>query len=194
MTDDRFLAELRAEWRRHPISPAGLRRLTARRRWRDRLGLAAGAAALVAYALIALFFLREALEGAPAVFALAAIAFATALPPLAVEFVQAWRDSRIEPEHGPEGLLDLARLRIAAAHRALWGFRAAAVILAGTVAGLLLLFAAGRASARETWQLGLCWSVTALACWLWQARRGRRLVTEAEECERLLEAYRAADG
>ncbi|MFC3712717.1 hypothetical protein ACFOMD_09060 [Sphingoaurantiacus capsulatus] len=192
MSDDPFLDELRAEWRRHPVDPARLQRQAARRRLRGQLGLVAGAVGILGYLVIAILFSREALTGGPPVFGLAAIAFTVGVPPLISEFVYAWRDARTEPEQSPEGLLDLARRRIAAARHALWGFRVAAIILAGTVAGLLLLFAIGRASAAETWRLGLCWSLTALGCWLWQMRRGQRLATEAEQCERLLAEYRAA--
>ncbi len=192
MSDDPFLDELRAEWRRHPVDPARLQQQAARWRWRGRLGLVAGALGILFYLVIAVLFSREALDGGPPVFGLAAIAFTIGLPPLISEFVYAWRDAHNEPEASPEGLLDLARRRIAAAHHALWGFRVAAIILGGTVAGLLLLFAIGRAGAGETLRLGLCWSLTALACWLWQAHRRRRLATEAEQCERLLAEYRGA--
>lgn len=193
MTDDTFLAELRAAWTQQPPGAEQTPRRLAHRRARERLKLLGAAFAVLAYAGLALLFAARAADGGPTVYWLAAIAFALSVPVMLVELVQALRDTRIEYEETPLGLLHEARHRIAAARRALWGCRLAALVLCGSVLGLAAMWAAGEVAGRRALLIGLVWGGVAAATWGWQVRRGRQLAAEAARCERLLAEYRGAD-
>jgi hypothetical protein len=193
MSDDIFLAELRADWTRATVDAADAERRMAWRRTGQRLRLLFGAICIGLYAAFALLFAIRASADGRETYWLAATAFALSVPTLLVEFVHSLREARVEYDETPIGLLLQARSHIAARRRSLWGCRIAAVILAGSVIGAIVLHALGRQTLRETATIGLTWGLTALGTWWWQARRGRRLAVQSARCERMLAEYRGAD-
>ena len=193
MSDDVFLAGLRADWTQPRVDAArAARRMAWRQRW-QRLWLLSGAIGIGSYAALAALFAFRALDGGRDVYWLAALAFAVSVPALVVEFVLSWREASARYDETPVGLLLQARSRIAARRRSLWGCRIAAFILASSLIGLFGLYAIGRQTLRETLTLSLTWGLTALGTWWWQARRGRQLAAQSARCERMLAEYLGAE-
>jgi hypothetical protein len=186
MTNDTLLSELGADWRRQTADLDRLRRLTERRRQRTRLALIAKAAGAAIASFSGLLFVWLALTGASALFALAGIVLLVSLPLMLLELAGTARSLRIGHDDTPAGVLRRARHQAAASRHLLWGSRASALLLGVTAAGLLALYAAGRASAGEALLFVPIWALFAIAGWVWQSHRGRRLAAEVARCDTLL--------
>lgn len=188
--NDRFLEELKADWRSGGIDPGRMLESLDRRRRRLRLLLALEAAGGAAAFAAAIGFAWRARAEGSALFALAAAALlsAAALSLLAV------RPAPLPPiGEGPLGMLQSSLRSLAELERAVARWRWSAWILLGCSAAVWLLHASGRAGLSETALLSTAWGGTALAIGLWSGRRGRQIRREREAAGRLIAEYRAAE-
>lgn len=186
MADDGLFTSLGADWRRQTADLDRVRRSIEARRRRTRLVLLARIAGTGAALLSCAWFIRLALSGGPATFALGAIVLVIALPLMLLEVAGTARLLRVGHDDAPAGVLRRARDQATLARHLLWGTRAAALLLGASAAGLLGLYAAGRAGERQVLIITPIWLLLALALWGWQVYRGRRLAAEIERCEVLL--------
>lgn len=186
MPTDDFLQSLRADWRRPAIDVDRMRRLTKRRQRLAYWSTALNLAGLVAAVLLCGWFGYRAIIGADPVLAVAAAAFFVSLPIILVEFAEARRASRMRYDDTPRGVLLQARQQVDWSRRLLRGCRWSAGILAISAAAVFLLIAGGLTHDRASPTIAAVWAGTAVAAWLWQAWRARRLAAEAEACDRLL--------
>lgn len=190
MTDDAFLDALRRDWQGAP--PAGdlSQRYRRTRSWARR-SAAAGALGIAVILACFLWLGWQALMARDMLLAIAAFAFAVALPVAALGVSIPLRQLNLSYDQAPIGLLRETEARTLAMRRLLSGARWCAAILA--IASLALWFAVAlrAASAISAAELSLAWGGTALAIWLWQARRDRRLAAELAECRRLIAEFAA---
>ena len=186
MTNDELISRLGTDWRRQTADLDRLRKLTERRRQRTRLGLAARIAGAGVALLSGLWFVCLAVEGAPAIFALAGLILLGSLPLMLLEIAGTARALKIGHDDTPTGVLRRARDQAAMIRHLLWGARTASLLLGATAVGLLMLYATGRASAAEALFFVPTWGLSALGGWAWQVRRGHRLAAEIARCEALL--------
>ena len=194
MTDDTPFSDLVSDWRRQTADLDRLRRLVERRRRRTRLILLARILGTGVALLFCAWFIRLALSGGPPTFALGGFVLLIAVPLMLLEVAGTARLLRVGHDDTPAGVLRRARDQAAIARHLLWGTRVAAVLLAASAAGLLLLFATGRASMKEALILAPFWALTALVGWAWQAHRAPRLAAEIDQCELLLAELGEANG
>jgi hypothetical protein len=138
-------------------------------------------------------FVWLALNGGPAIFALAGFALLVALPLMLLEVTGTARSLRIGHDNTPAGVLRRARHQAATARHLLWGTRAAALVLGASATGLLALYAAGRTRAEEALIVAPVWALGAIAGWAWQAHRARRLTAEMARCDAMLAELGEAD-
>lgn len=186
MTNDELLAQLGADWRRQTADLNRLRRLIERRRQRTRLALVARTAGTGVALLFGAWFVWLALDGAPAIFALAGIILLVALPLMLLEVAGTARALRLSHDDTPAGVLRRARDQAAMARHLLWGARIAALLLGASAVGLVVLYTMGRARIDEALFFVPLWALIALGGWAWQVRRGRRLAAEVARCDALL--------
>ena len=186
MTDDTLFSDLGADWRRQTADLDRLRRLIELQRRRTRLVLLARIVGTGVALLFCAWFIWLALNGGPATFALGGFVLLIALPLMLLEVAGTARLLRVGHDDTPAGVLRRASDQAAIARHLLWGTRVAAVLLGASAAGLLALYATGRASVRQALILAPIWALVALAGWAWQAHRARRLAAEIDQCEVLL--------
>ncbi|MDQ8757973.1 hypothetical protein RCO27_17240 [Sphingosinicella sp. LHD-64] len=192
MTNDSFLSDLGADWRRQTADLDRLRARTERQRRRTRLALIAKAAGAAIALLSGVWFVWLAFRGAPTVFALAGIVLLVSLPLMLLELAGTARALRVGHDDTPAGVLRRARDQAVAARQLLWAGRVAALLMAASAAGLAALFVAGRARTEDTLAFVPLWTLVALGGWVWQARRARRLAAEIARCDALLAELREA--
>lgn len=187
MAHDDILAELGADWRRQTADLERLHMLTERRRRGGRLALAAKVVGTGIALAAGLWFVRLALSGDPAVFALAGAVLLGALPLMVMEIAGTARLTRAGANETPAEALQSARAQAAAALKLLWASRVAALLLAACATGLVVLYAAGQASARDAASFAPIWAFVALIGWYWQSLRARRLRAEIAHCDLMVE-------
>lgn len=192
MTDDGFLDELRADWRRQTVDLDRIAALTARRRRVFRLVLVWKLVATILALLCAIWFAWMTFAAGHAVFALGAVAMVVAVPLLLFEYLEARRSLTTDSDDTPVGVLRTACRQVETSRRLLWGTRMGALLLAFCAAAVVGLFMAGAATRGDITFLTPVWGGTALLMWGWQAWRGGRLTAEAGRCQRLLAEYRDA--
>ena len=193
MTNDTLFAELGADWRRQTADLDRLQARTERRRRRTRLALIAKVAATGIALLFGVWFVWRALNGAPALFALAGAVLLVALPLMLLEIAGTARSLRIGHDDTPVGVLRRARDQAATARHLLWCARIASVLLGASAVGLVALYAAGRARAEDALLFAPLWTAFALGGWARQAVRSRRLAAEVARCDALLAELGAED-
>jgi hypothetical protein len=191
--DDNFLAEVRGEWRRDHIDAdaMALRFSRHRRATQRRLLLVLVGGALIFACLIWLGLL--ALTQKDAAVAVAALAFAAALPLMVAAIFVIRRDLATRYQKTQLGLLLQTRDSVAAMRRALRDARLCAVILLTATAALALCAFLGLTASQAVVVPAAAWLTTAVGVWLWQAWRSRRLALEAARCERMIQDFEAAD-
>lgn len=193
MTTDPFLSEIGADWRRQTVDLDRLHSAIDRRRRLTRLALIIKAAGTGIALLCGAWFVRLALGGAPAIFALAGIVLLVSLPLMLIDLAGTARSLRLGDDDTPAGVLRRARNQAAMARHLLWGHRAAALLLGACALGLLGLYATGRARAEEAIVMVPLWALLASGGWLWQLHRARHLASEIARCDRLLAELGEAD-
>jgi hypothetical protein len=193
MTDDSFLAELGADWRRQNTTVDRLNVHIRKRLLRTRMALAAKLLGLIVALVAACWFVWLALHGAPAIFVLAGIVMLVALPLMILEIVGTARALKVGQSDTPSLVLMRVREQAAAARQLLWGAKASAVLLAASALTLLLLYWLGKARDEEAILFVPLWGFFALGLWLWQAHRSRLLSAEIAHCDVLLDEDREAD-
>jgi hypothetical protein len=191
MRDDDFLMSLRREWRRQSADPAAIAEEFARhRRWaRRRLVVGWAGAAAVLAALT--WFAMLAFERTSLLYAIAALAYAAALPLLVVSPVKLRKGYASIVDEAPLGVLLHVRERLAATRREVRGARAAAAILLVSLGAVWLLAMFGKASPGLACWLTMAWGSTALLLWLWQRRASGKLILEEERCNKLISEFSA---
>jgi len=193
MTDDTFLAELGADWRRQNTTVDRLNAHIRKRLLRTRLALAAKSFGLGVALLAAAWFVWLALHGAPAIFVLAGIVMLVALPLMALEIVGTARALKVGQSDTPSLVLLRVREQAAAARQLLWGAKVSALLLAASALALLALYWLEKARAEEAMLFVPLWGFFALGGWIWQAHRSRVLGAEIAHCNALLDEDREAD-
>jgi hypothetical protein len=191
MTNDDFLAGLRADWRRQPIDIGGLAARVERRRRRARLALLWHLVSLIAFLAFAVVFAIGFVRTGEALFGLAALAFAMAAPGGLFEILDARRTARVRYDDTPGGVLRQARDQAEAARVQLRGCRWAALLLAGAGLAAIALAWAGWAEADTALLIAVAWMGAAAVAWLWQLWRNRRLNREIARCAALLSELEA---
>ncbi len=185
MTNDDFLASLRADWRRQAINVSNLAARVEARRRRAGLVMACNIVGVAVLAAFALVFGYLAIRYADALYGVAGFAFLFAVPPTLFELLDFGRARRLRYDDSPAGVLRQARDQAIFARRQLRSARIAALLLthAGFAAWALVL--AGLAHRETVVPITLGWAAAAMLTWLWQHWRDGRLVTEIAGYDRL---------
>ena len=189
MTNDDFLATLRADWRRQPIDVEGLAARVERRRRRARLAMAGNIGAAILFVVLAAAFSVAMLRSEEPLYGLAAAAFILGAPMLLFEIMEIRRAASVRYADSPAGLLRQARDQAESARRRLLGCRWAIWVLVGSAVLAWLLVAAGLAGIEESLFITAAWIAAALTAWLWQSWRGHRLAGETARYDALLAEF-----
>lgn len=192
MTDDAFLDALRSDWQGGQRDTGGLSQRYRRNRAWARRSAAAGALGIVVILACLLWLGWQALAAGDPLVAIAAFAFAVALPVAVLGVSIPLRQLNLSYDQTPIGLLRQSEARALAMRGLLFEARWCAAILAAATAALWLAVALEAASIASAAALSLAWGSTALAIWLWQADRDRRLARELAECRRLIAEFDSA--
>ena len=194
MTDEDFLARLRLDWRGQAVRPDEIAgRFARHRRW-VRLSMIGGIVGAAGIAVGLIVFAGMALDRRDALFAIAALAFAVALPSVLIDISRLRSHLRVRYEETPLGLVLQTRARVSEMHRMLQGARWCAGILFAVAVTAWLPVGVGYASIRTVLPLSSVWGATALLVWLYQSVRGRRLADEAARMDHLVAEFEAANG
>ena len=190
---DSYLESLRSEWQRTDdgFTTVASRFAFYRRRMRRTMVAAFAGSGVVLVCF--LFILWTALDRGDALSAVAAIAFVSALPVVAISVLMLRRDFGVRHGETPFGLLLQMRQWSATMHRTLWSARWCARILlfSAAMAWVSVLLHAAPVGAVVT--LSFAWIATAIWVWLWQVWRGRRLAEEIARLDQAIAQFRSAD-
>ncbi len=186
MTDDELLRSLAEDWKADPVSPGAIATRFAReqRRAAGMLVLSTAGLLLVLGGLAWLSW--RAWNGSDALFAVAAAAFALALPLVAAEAIGLWSNLRRRYDRDAHSLLVQLGDELVARRRLLRGARAASAILVAASAGCWLLVALGQVTLGRALVPAITWPASAALIWAWQARRARQLQREESRRRALL--------
>jgi hypothetical protein len=184
MTNDDFLDGLRSDWNAAVFDPERLRLVTARRRRRAVLRLAADVVGAVIATIAAVWFILTATRRGEPLYWLGAAAMLLVPPTVAANWMRAWRNSRADYGATTISVLDHAKAHARADLRLTRGGYYTVVILlaCSVIAWVLQPFSAG--TWRETAWLSATWAAIAILTWLWVRRRVRLLRAELESYER----------
>ncbi len=185
MTNDDFLDDLRADWRRQTIDVSDLAVRVAARQRRAGLVMASNSLGVAALAGFALVFAYAAIRYSDALFGVAAFAFLLGTPAALFELLDFRRARRLRYDDSPAGVLRQARDQAMLSRRQLRSARIAALLLVGAGLAAWALVLAGLAHRDTVLVITLGWAVTATLTWLWQHWRDRRLVAETAGYDRL---------
>lgn len=185
MTNDDFLAALRADWRRQHVDVSGLAARVAARQRRAGLVMAGNVFAVATMTTFALIFGSFAIREGNALFGVAAIAFLLAAPAILSEMLDFRRASRLRYEDNPAGVLRQARDQALFSRRRLRGARIAAWLLIGADLAAWALVPAGLADRDTVLTITLGWAAAAALSWAWQHWRDRQLIETIAGYDRL---------
>ncbi|MGQ0659313.1 hypothetical protein [Sphingosinicella sp.] len=185
MTNDDFLDDLRADWRRQTVDVSGLAARVAARQRRAGLVTAGNALAIATMAILACLFGSAAIRQGDALLGVAAIAFLLAAPAVLFEMLDFRRATRLRYDDSPAGVLRQARDQAMFSRRRLRSARIAALLLVGAGLAAWALVPAGLAHRDTVIVITSGWAAAALLSWLWQFWRDRRLVETIAGYDRL---------
>jgi hypothetical protein len=193
MTTDDFVDSLRADWLRQGVDLDRITRLVVQRQVRAKRVARMNMACAGAVLLFGAWFAYRALVMRDALYALGGAALLVALPLILAEYLSSRRNAIVRIDDTPSGILLQARHQAETSRRLLRGCRAAATILLVCTVSVLGLFVLGLAPRGIAASLALLWGAAALAAWLWQSVRGRRLAAEIMRYDQFLAEFIDAD-
>lgn len=191
--DDTLLTALRNDWRRPTLDVEGLAQRFAQRRRETQRKLVLAIFGAILFLGCFVWLSSLALSQQDATLAIAALAFAAALPLItsAIFIIRRERAS-----HYPEtqlGFLMQTRIALTAKRIALQDTRCCAIILVAGAAALTICEVLGVTSSYSIFFPTAAWLTTAAGMWCWQLRRGPQLTFEAERCEHLIREFELAE-
>jgi hypothetical protein len=138
-------------------------------------------------------FLAFAILRRDALIAVAALAFALALPVIGIGWYKMRRAAVRRFDETPIGYLNEMRHALAVDRSQLWSARACSTILTAATAASVGLAACGVVALQEVLFPAIAWLVTALVVWLWQSAREHSLTEEIKRVDALVDEFRAAE-
>jgi hypothetical protein len=183
---------MRSAWLRDAADPEALQKRAAAHRRRIARDMRINAAGSVVVAAMFATFAWFAVRQHDAMFAVAALAFLAGLPLLIAGYLQTRRATLGQDRH-PSGHLETLRAWTKIELATLTSAIGCAAILGVAEAVAIITAVLGLTPITTTIWPALAWTATAIAVWIWQARRRTQLSLEAENLDRLIEQFRRAD-
>jgi magnesium-transporting ATPase (P-type) len=193
VTNDAFLASLKSDWCEGSSREEAIARGFVRHRrwaWWTSLSGALGSICVLAGFV---WFAWMALEHRDPLFAVSTLAFAAGLAAIVTGLLTLRRGMGLRYDETPLGLFRQNRDRLNLSRRLLFGARCCAGILAAATAAALLLTTLSEPRHVVVFLPIAAWGVTALAVWIWQARRKQRLEYEIAALDSQIAEFEEAD-